>query len=76
MPVFELSQRGLTFLEFCSRLGLSLLKMRYKLLEIIITSRGVYYIKAHLDGVGRGEWGAAHILAHKEGYTCGVCNMI
>jgi len=22
-------------------------------------------IKAHLDGVGRGEWGEAHILAHK-----------
>ena len=24
-------------------------------------------IKAHLDGVGRGEWGEAHILAHKAG---------
>ena len=23
----------------------------------------VDYIKAHLDGVGRGEWGEAHILA-------------
>jgi hypothetical protein len=26
--------------------------------------------KAHLDGVGRGEWGEAHILAHQAGYTC------
>jgi hypothetical protein len=25
--------------------------------------------KAHLDGVGRGEWGEAHILAHKAGYV-------
>ena len=24
-------------------------------------------IKAHLDGVGRGEWGEARILAHKAG---------
>ncbi len=30
----------------------------------------VIIIKAHLDGVGRGEWGEAHILAHKAGYVC------
>jgi len=30
------------------------------------------YKQAHLDGVGRGEWGEAHILAHKAGYVCPV----
>lgn len=32
----------------------------------------IIIIKAHLDGVGRGEWGEAHILAHKAGYVCGT----
>jgi hypothetical protein len=31
-----------------------------------VTRKGkrVDYNKAHLNGVGRGEWGEAHILAH------------
>lgn len=29
--------------------------------------------KTHLDGVGRGERGEAHILALSELYVCAVC---
>ena len=77
MPLHELAQQGLTG---------SISVARIPLLGMIRISSSVYYnnsrslcikkgerviiIKAHLDGVGRGEWGEAHILAHKAGYVC------
>jgi hypothetical protein len=70
--------RGLTIFKFFSRIGLFPLKIGYKALyntsrhfKCLRKGYRVNYIKAHLDGAGRGEWGEAHILAHKAKlYVC------